>query len=136
MGKHSILDNFSPSECVLNDAVVLQDKAAEVGFDWPDISFVFAKLHEEINELQAEIIQQDNQAKILEEFGDILFVCANLARHLKTSPEKALQYANQKFINRYKAMEHLLLTQYEDLTQVDFDTMNQAWDEVKKLEKK
>lgn len=136
MGKHSLLENFHSSESELNDAVLLQDKVAEVGFDWPHISYVFAKLHEEINELQAELLEQDNHAKILDEFGDVLFVCANLARHLKINPEQALKHANQKFIKRFKAMEQLLLTQYDDLSKIDFDTMNKAWDEVKKLEKK
>lgn len=135
MGKHSLLENIHLSESPLNDAVSLQDEAAKIGFDWPDISYVFAKLHEEINELQAEIPQQNNHAKILDEFGDVLFVCTNLARHLKVNPEHALQHANKKFIRRFKAMEQLLLAKYNDLSELDLNIMDEAWDEVKKQEK-
>ncbi len=101
----SLLDDIAVALPGLTRAVKLQDKAAKVGFDWPDIGPVFAKLREEIAELEevatpadprgeARVLSPAERARIEEELGDMLFVVANVARHLKLDPEAALRGAN------------------------------------------
>ena len=85
----------------LERAAKLQRRAARVGFDWPDISGPRAKIDEELAELDAE---SDHDRK-LDELGDLLFAVVNLARHLNVEPEAALREANQKFEQRFRAIE-------------------------------
>ena len=91
----------------LTRAIKLQDKAARAGFDWPDIKPVFAKMTEEIAELE-EAVATNDAGEIEAEFGDLLFVMANLARHLKIDPEAALRNTNQKFTRRFNHIESAL----------------------------
>ena len=93
-------------------AVKLQQKAARVGFDWPDPAPVLDKLHEEIDEVRAEfaaVAADPGDAaardRLEDELGDVLFVCANLARHAKVDVGNALRRANAKFERRFRAME-------------------------------
>ncbi len=118
----------------LTRAVKLQNKAARVGFDWPDIDPVFDKLAEETAELKAELAA-GNEARIFEEFGDLLFVYANLARHLKVDPEAALRKANDKFTRRFKVVEEKLNNQGRKPAESDLAEMDALWDEAKKEEK-
>jgi nucleoside triphosphate diphosphatase len=115
-------------------AIKLQDKAARVGFDWPDIKPVFAKMTEEIAEL-AEAVASNDRAEIEGEFGDLLFVMANLARHLNIDPEAALRITNQKFIRRFNYIEAALGADGRTPTQSDLAEMDQLWDEAKAGEK-
>ena len=97
----------------LTRAVKLQHKAAKVGFDWPSLAPVFAKLKEELAELEQAVAGNRRASgaepsEVLEEFGDLLFVVANVARHLKVDPEAALRGANQKFTRRFRRIEQLL----------------------------
>ena len=97
----------------LTRAIKLQSKAAKVGFDWPSLAPVFAKLEEEIAELHDAIAKNGGKASgrdpdIEEEFGDLLFVVANVARHLKLDPEAALRAANEKFARRFRYIEQQL----------------------------
>jgi ATP diphosphatase len=85
----------------LERAAKLQRRAARVGFDWPDVSGPRAKIDEELAELDAE---SDHDRK-LDELGDLLFAVVNLARHLNVEPEAALREANQKFEQRFRAIE-------------------------------
>ena len=89
----SILDDVPLSLPALTRAVKLQNRAARVGFDWPDTSLVIDKLNEEMLELSTELAQGGDADRIEDEMGDLLFVYANLARHLKVDPEKALRRA-------------------------------------------
>ena len=116
-------------------AVKLQNRAARVGFDWPDKRPVLAKIREELAELETEI-DAGNIAGIDEEFGDFLFVVANLARHLKLDPEASLRAANRKFEGRFSKMEAILLADGKQLADCDLVTMDAAWDRAKALEKK
>jgi nucleoside triphosphate diphosphatase len=118
----------------LTRAIKLQDKAASVGFDWPDITPVFAKLTEEIAELQ-EAVATTDRAKIEGELGDLLFVIANLARHLKIDPEAALRTSNQKFTRRFTHIEHALAADNRTPAQSTLAEMDRLWDEAKALEK-
>jgi ATP diphosphatase len=85
----------------LERAAKLQRRAARVGFDWPDPSGARAKIDEELAELDAET----DHKRMLEELGDLLFAVVNLARHLNVEPEAALRNANQKFEQRFRAIE-------------------------------
>lgn len=116
-------------------AVKLQNRAARVGFDWPDKAPVIEKIREELGELEAEI-QAGTSARIEEEFGDFLFVVANLARHLKLDPEAAMRAANRKFERRFSQMESILKAKGKDLADCDLATMDVAWNAAKAMEKK
>jgi ATP diphosphatase len=129
----------------LTRALKLQDKAAKVGFDWPALTNVFDKLHEELTELQDAIAAPSvsvdpndaahNQAHIEEEFGDLLFVLANIGRHLKIDPEKALRGANQKFIRRFRHIEQRLAEAGRSPAQSNLQEMDELWDEAKLRER-
>ncbi|WP_298728019.1 nucleoside triphosphate pyrophosphohydrolase [uncultured Ferrovibrio sp.] len=119
----------------LTRAVKLQNRAARVGFDWPDNKPVLDKIKEELHELEVEI-SSASQDKIVEEFGDFLFVVANLARHLKLDPEEALRAANRKFERRFTKMEAILKAQNKQLQDCDLATMDAAWDEAKRQERR
>ncbi len=119
----------------LTRAVKLQNRAARVGFDWPDKAPVFAKIREELQELEDEIQNNGSSESVMEEFGDFLFIVANLARHLKLDPEDCLRFANSKFEKRFSSMEKILQSEGKELQQCDLATMDAAWDKAKKLEK-
>jgi ATP diphosphatase len=120
----------------LTRAVKLQNEAAKVGFDWPSLQPVFAKLKEELSELEAEIASpskdaSDKKSAVEEEFGDLLFVVANVARHLKIDPESALRAANEKFIRRFRFIEEKLGQAGRSPEQSDLAEMDALWDAAK-----
>lgn len=135
----SLLDDVPANMPGLTRALKLQDKAAKVGFDWPALSNVFDKLHEELTELQdalaAEATSAERQAHVEEEFGDLLFVLANVGRHLAIDPEKALRGANQKFIRRFGHIEQQLAAQGRSPSQSTLEEMDALWDEAKRIER-
>ncbi len=98
------LDEVPQYQPAILEAFKLGQRAANVGFDWPDVTGLFDKLAEESAELQTEVATND-QAAIEDELGDLLFTAVNLARHLKLEPEFALRKANQKFRERFNVME-------------------------------
>ena len=101
-----LLDEVPRHQPALLEAAGLGKKAASVGFDWPDVHGLIAKLTEETAELEAEIIADPiDRAKAEAELGDLLFTAVNLARHLEIEPEFALRNANAKFRRRFNAME-------------------------------
>jgi len=114
----------------LTRAIKLQDKAARVGFDWPNITPVFDKIREELAELEVEVASGE-RAKTEAEFGDLMFVMANLARHLKLDPEAALRGANQKFTRRFQHIESRLAESGRTPSQSDLAEMDRLWDEAK-----
>jgi nucleoside triphosphate diphosphatase len=104
----SILDDIPRAMPAVLEATKLGSRAAKVGFDWPDSTGLFDKLHEEMDELKAELdqpVETQSSSAIEAEFGDLLFTAVNLARHLKVDPESALRAANAKFRRRFTAME-------------------------------
>ena len=132
--KGGVLDDVPAALPALTRAIKLQNKAAKVGFDWPSLAPVFAKLNEELAELEAAIAEtQDktNRAAIEEEFGDLLFVVANIARHLKLDPEGALRAANEKFARRFRYIEQQLAARGSSPAQSDLAEMDALWDEAK-----
>ncbi len=115
-------------------AYKLQQRAARVGFDWPDTGDVVAKIAEEANEL---VEARDNLGpdEIEEEYGDLLFVMANLGRHLGVEPETALRKANAKFTRRFSAVETALAEAGKRPEDSDLAEMDALWDAVKAREK-
>ena len=88
------------------EASKLGQRAAKVGFDWPEVKGLFHKLAEEAAELEAEV-EAGATSAVEEELGDLLFTAVNLARHLQVEPEFALRSANAKFRTRFNCMETL-----------------------------
>lgn len=132
----SLLDDVPAGLPGLTRAVKLQDKAARVGFDWPDIGPVFGKLHEEIAELEAEIAAGDTaKSRIEDELGDLLFVVANLARHLDVDPENAIRRANAKFTRRFRHIEARLAENGSSPAQSTLEEMDGYWNEIRAKEK-
>lgn len=108
----SMLDDVPRSMPAMLEANKLGSRAAKIGFDWPNADGrageLFAKLQEEIGELQAELNgprERTPSSAVEEELGDLLFTAVNLARHLKVDPEAALRASNAKFRRRFRAME-------------------------------
>lgn len=130
----SALDGVPLALPALTRAAKLTRRAARVGFDWPDIRDVIAKLREELGELEQEI-EAGDQAKAREELGDLLFVCANLARKLDAEPEDALRAANAKFTRRFAHIEARLAELGRTPTDSDLQEMDALWNEAKAAER-
>jgi MazG family protein len=128
-----LLDDVPSALPALMRAVKLQNRAAEVGFDWPSAITVADKIAEETREL-AEARELGKPAKVAEEFGDLLFAMANMARHLKVDPEDALRGANAKFTRRFKMIEAGLKAQGQSLEDASLEEMEALWQEAKKSE--
>ena len=122
----SVLDGVPAALPGLTRAVKLQKRAARVGFDWGEPGPVFAKIKEEIAELEAA----ENADEREDEFGDILFALANLARHLKIDPEAAIRRTNEKFGQRFRAVERAL---GDRLAEASLDEMEAEWQKAKKI---
>ena len=129
-----VLDDVALGLPALMRAVKLQKRAARVGFDWPEIRQVLAKLQEESAELVAAQ-ETAKQAEIEEEFGDLLFVVANLGRHLKVDPEEALRAANAKFTRRFRAIEAALAAEGKTPEHSTLEELDALWDVAKAAEK-
>ena len=128
------LDGVAVGLPALTRAVKLQNRAARVGFDWPDTAFVIEKIEEEAAEL-VEARDTLTQFEVAEEFGDLMFVVANLARHLKLDPEETLRAANGKFQRRFEAVEDALKAQGKTPAESNLAEMDRLWDAVKVIEK-
>lgn len=100
----SLMEDIPVALPGLSRGVKIQNRAAKLQFDWPDVEPVFDKLNEEIAEVR-EAIKADNHDAIEDEIGDVLFVVANIARHLKVDPEQAVRRTNEKFANRFRYLE-------------------------------
>lgn len=118
----------------LSRATKLQQRAANHGFDWPDVAGVFAKIDEEMAELKAAIASGDSD-HIEEEVGDLLFCCVNLARHLEVDSEGAVRRANRKFERRFRAMETLAAEQGRDFARLDLGELDELWQRAKLRER-
>lgn len=118
-------------------ATKLQQRAARVGFDWPDIEPVLAKLQEEIAEVRDEFAREPrNAARLADEIGDLMFVCVNIARHARVDPGAALRGANSKFERRFRRMEALAATHGQKLEALSLEEQDALWDEAKREEVK
>jgi ATP diphosphatase len=131
----SVLDDVSTALPAATRAVKLQKRAARVGFDWPESKDVIAKIREETDELEAEITAGTGKDAMEDELGDLFFALVNLARHLKIDPEAALRRTNRKFESRFRAIESRLHAEGQAIADVDLDTMERLWGEIKAEEK-
>ncbi|MGQ9898054.1 MAG: nucleoside triphosphate pyrophosphohydrolase [Acidobacteriota bacterium] len=128
----SVLDGVSSRMPALIEARQLTERAAYYGFDWPDARSVLAKLDEETQELRSALAQPVSQVReIAEEVGDLLFVVVNLARKLGLDPEATLKATNQKFRQRFAAIEQALAAQGKTLSESNPAEMNAIWDTIK-----
>lgn len=135
-GHTSLLDNIPHAFPALMRAEKLQKRCSKVGFDWADVSPVFAKVEEELQEVKQEIARSpQDPAKIEEEIGDLFFATVNLSRHLKCSAEESLRKANQKFEQRFRHVEAKLGAQNRTLAEASLEEMDRLWDDVKREEK-
>lgn len=119
----------------LTRAFKVQKKAADVGFDWEDVSEAFLKVDEE----RAELMQQYEEAptsrqRLEEELGDLLFSCVNVARFLGVDPESALNYTVNKFVRRFSYIEKEALAAGKNLEDMSLAEMDKLWEEAKKSE--
>lgn len=126
---YSPIDNIPKMLPALLRAYTLTKRAAKVGFDWPSIDGVYAKLDEELEELRRAESKGDVK-EIKEEIGDILFTMVNISRFHGIDPEDALRSTIEKFIRRFRYME-----KHTDLSKADLSIMDKLWDEIKSMEK-
>lgn len=129
---HSILDGVALALPATIRAAKLQKRAAKVGFDWPNIEGVFAKIEEELSETRNAI---GDKTAIQEEIGDLLFSVVNLARKLDIDPENALRGCNAKFERRFRYVEDTISKEGGDIRKTSLEDMDKLWDEAKLLEK-
>ena len=131
----SVLDGVATSLPALLECEKIQDRAANFGFDWPDVNPVFDKVQEELDEVK-EAYASGNQAHIEEEIGDLLLVTVNLARHLKINPELALKRSTKKFSKRFQYIEQQVAATGRDLKSCQLAELDAYWDEAKLALKK
>ena len=127
----SVLDGVPSGAPGLQRAERLTEKASRIGFDWPDLKGVRAKLDEELRELDEAIASSDKDA-IEHELGDVLFSMANLARFLNTPAEDAVRQANKRFTERFHRMEAKLDAQGRKFDKVPLDELDALWEEAKR----
>ena len=134
----SILDGVSTKAPALMEAHQISTKVARVGFDWKDVEEIFAKLHEELDELReaisihADTNDEADHAHIREEIGDLLFVITNIARRLNVEPEAALKLSNRKFRRRFNHIEKRLREQNLKFEDTTIGILEELWQEAKK----
>src|SRR5437870_5562508 len=133
----SILDGVSTKAPALMEAHQISTKVARVGFDWKDVEEIFAKLHEELDELReaisihADTNDEADHAHVREEIGDLLFVITNIARRLNVEPEAALKLSNRKFRKRFGFIEKSLREQARKFDETTLAELEELWQEAK-----
>jgi MazG family protein len=155
--KHSILAGVSSAMPSLLEAHKLSSRAAQAGFDWPNIDGLFEKLHEETDELREQlkkfpapgphpqgrgiassgrtVVPEELQVKLEEEVGDLFFVLVNIARYLSVDPESALRNTNRKFKRRFQWMEERLHDSGRSADQASMEELESLWQRAKEHER-
>jgi len=153
----SILAGISSSMPSMLEAHKLSSRAAQVGFDWPDVEGLFGKLGEETGELRQHLrefpapgpraegrgvagsgrqtIPENLRARLEDEVGDLFFVLVNIARYLSLDPESALRKTNRKFRRRFQWMEQRLHKSGTTPESVSMDELESLWQQAKQEEK-
>ncbi len=145
--RESIAEGLPASLPPLHRAHRLQDRAAGVGFDWPDATGPAAKVEEELAEVRAHLpdapagnggppILDEKHAELEAELGDLLFACVNLCRKAGVHASLALDMANSKFEERFRGVERIARDRGIDIGAAGLDALDSIWDEVKKAERK
>ena len=132
-GNERVLSGVPDALPSLIKAYRIQDKARNVGFDWKEKEDVWDKVHEELEELKAELAKGDKENST-RELGDFLFSVINAARLYKLNPDNALEITNQKFIRRFNYVEDHSLKQGKSLKDMTLEEMDKLWDEAKRQE--
>ena len=128
--QHSVLDDVPNALPAMQRSAKLQKRAANVGFDWPDVTPVLANMAEELEEIEQAFASGDKD-HTLEELGDLMFACVNMARHLKQDPEQVMRAANAKFERRFRFLETQLVEAGESLESVGLERMEAGWKAAK-----
>ena len=132
----SLLEGISTTLPAVTRAMKLQQRAAKVGFDWPNIYAALEKMYEEIEELKAEIeIDFPSKSRVQDEIGDILFVATNIARIAGFEPETSLMLTNRKFEKRFKKMENQARVNDKSLKDLTLEELDSYWVMAKNMEK-
>ncbi len=124
----SLLDNMPSAMPSLARAQKMQGRVKRVGFDWPDISGVVAKVTEEINEVNAAGKMKDHEHEV----GDLIFAVVNWARWLGVDAESALRMANRRFERRFRVVEDLAEQRNSELSSLDLDVLDEMWEAAKR----
>jgi MazG family protein len=138
--RDSLVDGLPAELPSLHRAFRLQDRAAGVGFDWPDASGAAESVDEELAEVREEVARGAGPSsygvpdpRLEEELGDLLFAVVNLCRKLGVHPSLALDKANVKFASRFQAIERLARDRGIDVTTAGLSVLDGLWEEVKRL---
>src|SRR5918997_542543 len=144
--RDSIVDGLPADLPALHRAFRLQDRAAGVGFDWPDAAGPLAKVAEELEEVRRELdgapardashtpVYDAAHEALESELGDLLFAVVNLCRKLAVHPALALDKANVKFARRFKGIEQLASARGVDVRTAGLEALDKLWEEVKRSE--
>jgi XTP/dITP diphosphohydrolase len=132
-GNKSVLSGVSKGIPSLVKAYRIQEKAAQVGFDWDTPEQVWDKINEELLEFKHELSIPNNKQKMEQEFGDLMFALVNLARKNGINPDDALEYTNQKFRNRFMFIEERSKAMNKNMIDMSLAEMDEIWNESKKL---
>ena len=130
----SALDGVTPGLPSLTRAEKLQNRAARVGFDWPEPVQVLDKITEETTEIRQALDTHAPKEAVAEEIGDLLFAIVNLARHLEIDSETALRAANRKFERRFRRVEAILAERGQEPAGSTLEEMEAAWTQAKREE--
>lgn len=130
----SVLADVPLALPALTRANKLGKRAAQVGFEWPDVKGALDKLDEELGELRQGLGEQAGHAAIADELGDVLFCVVNVCRYLQVDPETALRGANAKFERRFGHVERRLREQGRSAREATLEEMDKLWDEGKAKE--
>jgi ATP diphosphatase len=133
-GREGALTGVPVGLPALTRALKLQAKAGKVGFDWNDPRAVLAKIREEADEIEAELVA-GKRAAAAAEVGDLLFAVVNLARHLDAEPEAMLRATNEKFQRRFAAIERALAERGKTPQEATLKEMDALWDAAKAAER-
>ncbi len=131
-GNKTVLAGVPSALPALIKADRIQEKAANVGFDWDDVKGAWAKLKEETEEFEREADKKD-YIKMEAEMGDLIFSIVNVARLYKINPENALEKTNKKFIARFNYVESKAKASGRDLKEMTLAEMDALWDEAKSV---
>jgi MazG family protein len=125
------LAGLVPTLPPLLKAYRLQERAASVGFDWPDVAGPIEKVREELAEVERELESGAAADRLRDEIGDLLFAVVNLARKAGVQPDPALDHANRKFRDRFEAVEALCAERGIDLDTAGLEVLDGLWEEAK-----
>ena len=126
----SVLKEMPSSTAPLHQAWIYQDNAADEGFDWPDLSGVWAKVREEMAEVEEAATSGDAGA-VRHEIGDLLFAVVNLARRLQVQPDIALREANRRFRDRFHLVENDFKSRGVPMKEAGIEALEASWQAAK-----